>query len=1478
MSEGRAREPDRAARRRRRATPRDYGRIVARLLCGLFALIGLLPLAAGFVARSEAVRARVAAETASLLRDQLGLAASYRVEVELWPLSVALRDLDVPASDGGSSAFSAARVAVAPSVLALFSGRLDAGDIEIDRPAGRIVIQDGRLANVAYRLPARDPAAPSAPLTRSPFSSLAIGEGRFDVLVEGVHIVTGPIDLDVFAEPGLAFEVALRQGETRISRTRTVARSKAAPEHTVTDDDVVCRLEARARWQPGSLLVRRLGVRGVADADAAPDTFPTCPRAGDADENAVQRVAVRLSQVRVTPREGELPLVDGHVVVRAPASLTNRFVAMAPLSGWVALSGDVRFDGASRLPDVRARVRAKGFHLGGYRLGESVDGQIWLHDETIEGERVTVNIADGDAVVQGLVIRPFEKGVPISVRRVDGDGQTFPGLMRDLDVTPNTIVGWDLDDLHVTHFGGTVSPVALEGDLVAGTKAFAVYDRAWHSPARRRMVGVERAAIKGKIRVTPGSFDIFDTRADFGSSAMLVRLVSIGFDNDLDIRVEPESKLNLADISPLVDLPISGVARLGVELHGKARDPLLTGDASVEALSIAGFSIGDVKSTKVRFRPLKVDFLDARGRKGQSDFQVPSARLEFDTDASVRADAIVKSDKMDVRDFFAMWHFDTDPRFDPIAGSGKIDARVHYQLGGRADRCGGGLLDVEGSATFGALELFEEKYDSGSATFDFNWFDRDASYLGMSVDVPSVRLTKGGGTLLGSATISPGAVIRGHVVGSSLPLSAFQSLDPLGKMVSGSASAVAEVSGTIDALEVDSHVHVSAVRFGKTRLPPSELAVSLTPTTRPRSVLGRTRCGAPVTPQFNRGEWEADRADGVFHTTGQLFGGQVRLDDLQVTRQRKKHATGDIVLERLDLGALAELAPDDGRPPKAQLSAVIHLDDLPMAEWTRTRASARLTALDVDRAGTRLALEPGSAGAQLADGRLDLPRLGFAFRSASGATGAFDVKARLGGLGADPDLDASVELRPTDLGALLGFVPGVEHATGSVRGRLRASGKARAPAWDGELAIEGGEVALTGLGLPVRDVNVRVLVDSGELRLERASARLGAGRVELAGSAPLVDGSLGAARATIRARDLALPTTSGVKATIDSDLDVAWTPPRGDERSLPRVTGEVSFRQFEYSRPIAMSVDLDTLAQRGKRSKVEAYDPAEDSVAFDVTLRSPRPLAIRNNLVEADLEIDGEGVTVSGTNQRFGARGIVRLKPGGHIRLRQSDFEITQGTVRLDDASRIAPEVDVTAVTEYRRYSTSGDVTTRSSSASTTGAASTSATSATGGRWMISLRAHGDAENLRVDLTSNPALAQDDIFLLLTVGLTRAELDQAQSASVGGSVALEALGTLSGADRAVTEAVPLIDEFRFGSAYSSRTGRTEPTVTVGKRLTSRVRANVTSGFSESREVRSNLEIRLSPRVSVEGSYDNVNDLSSQLGNLGANLRWRLEFE
>jgi translocation and assembly module TamB len=88
---------------------------------------------------------------------------------------------------------------------------------------------------------------------------------------------------------------------------------------------------------------------------------------------------------------------------------------------------------------------------------------------------------------------------------------------------------------------------------------------------------------------------------------------------------------------------------------------------------------------------------------------------------------------------------------------------------------------------------------------------------------------------------------------------------------------------------------------------------------------------------------------------------------------------------------------------------------------------------------------------------------------------------------------------------------------------------------------------------------------------------------------------------------------------------------------------------------------------------------------------------------------------------------------------------------------------------------------------------------------------------------------------------------------------------------------PIIDYFHCGSSYSSRTGRTEPNVTVGKRINDDVRASVTTTLTE-RDVAATVEWRLKKGVSIQASYDNTNDIGTIIGNLGADLRWRLEFE
>jgi len=988
--------------------------------------------------------------------------------------------------------------------------------------------------------------------------------------------------------------------------------------------------------------------------------------------------------------------------------------------------------------------------------------------------------------------------------------------------------------------------------------------------------------VRGRIGVRPNSFDIYDTRTDFGGSSINVKLVSIAFeDAAVKMSVLKGSRLDLADVSPIVDIPIAGKAELDVDMGGVPPAVVLTGNMKVQDFVFGGFPFGDITSAKLRFVPLVLELFDVQAHKGKSDYSVPSGRLDFDGPASIVTDARVKSANFELRDFFHMWHFESDPRFDDIAGQTALDASVHYVLGGPEDRCGGGNLRVTGSARFGALDLFDERYDSGNAEFDFRWSDRDASYQGVDLSVPSLTLRKGTGTLVGSLGMRQGGQVYGHFIGSAVPLSHLDALPSVLRGADGQLSVIAEVGGTVDALSLDASGRVSPLRIGRATLPASRFELKLVPIVHPQKVVGTSRCGKPIGAPFERDDYDADENSGVFHSSGELFGGQVKFDDLTITRQRAKVVRGDIDFIGLDLGALAELSPtlgDSETRLEGRLGGKLSLHEFRTKTPLESQVELSLSEWTLNRQGYHVELASGSHPILFQKGRFSLPGVGFTATTPRGQRVTFDAQGSIYNVATFPQINAKLTLRPMQLDSLLGVIPRAERAEGTLSGQLEVQGPLFAPRLAGGFDLERGELSIRGLPLPVSGIEIALRISGNELRIEKATAKVGSGTLQVTGGAPLLGMQLGAARFAITARELALPMEEGIRAVADADLNLAFRPVASNgEHELPRVTGEVNLRSFDYTRPVVMTADISSLAQRGKRTEVATYDPADDMVQFEIRLRSQKAMKLQNNLIDAELDVADEGLLLAGTNGRFGLRGAVTLHPRGKIFLRRSEFEVTQGRVRFDDLTRVAPEVDVTAVTEYRRYQTNTPA--ASAPTSSASAGGSSAPTSQGGRWRIQLHAHGNADKLKVDLTSDPALAQDDIFLLLTVGLTRAELDQAQSASVGESVALEALGSLSGADRAVTDAVPLIDEFRFGSAYSSRTGRTEPTVTIGKRLSKRIRANVTSGVADSREVRSNVEWQLSPRVSVEGSYDNVNDISSStLGNLGADVRWRLEFE
>lgn len=1475
-------------------------------MCSIFAVIGAVPLLLGLLVRTAPIRAWAARETAALLARELSVTARYDVVVQAWPMLVAMENVVVDASDGGPPFLTVERIAVRPRLFSLLGGQLDAGDVEIIGPRARVVVEGGALKNLAYKLPASAPGKGGS--DGPPLSSLAITDARVDATIDGVRLAVRELDADVSAEPDRAWEIALRAGETAVTRVHPFPGREAAED--MVDDDVICRLEARARVNDKRVLVRRLLLAASADFDPDPGTRPSC-KLRESDWRAVE---VRLGAVHVDlPAEGAPIRVGGRVHAKIPAGLVHRFIDVAHASGSITLDLEGEYDGRTRLPLLSGHVAARSPGIDGKIFGKQLDLDVATTADSVRVSKLVSLWGDGKLSIPEVVVEPFAPGVPLNAGPITFEGIELPGLLRDLGAHPRAHVAWTLDKGRFESFKGHLSPPMLEGPLTVQTHGFEIYDRPAIDPARQHMMAVREGTVRCNFVVNgqdrgPYKFPgvVISNASIDTPRSHLATTVTLGFNSVMDIEVYEGSKVDLAEISPLgADIAIGGVASLRVGGRGPFEHPRLTGELALSDFMFAGFPVGEVESPRVSFEPLVLKLESARLRHGKSVVRAPSVKLDFDAGATVIADADIDSTEapgLRIRDLFEIFHFEKDPRFADVDGVGSGKARIHYALGGREDRCGGGLLSVRASMGLADVSLFGERYDGGTVDADVLWDDQAAGTAGMVIDLHAATLRKGDGSLLLGASVRHGGFVKGNAVASGLPVARLDMLGGYGKLFDGTASMVAEVGGTLSAIEARADVSVSRLRVGPATLGPSHLAVAMTTAggrgLPPGASAARrplTACGNPRAAPFDQAEFDRDLTDGDFVIDGALFDGQVALTDLRISRQRHKVLRGTAAAKDLDLGTLANLVPGvayAGASPRGALSATLSVKALPFDAPARADLGLVLDALDLEREGNRLRLAGKTFRINLAGDELKVPDLKVELRSASGLSATLVAGGSVHKAMTAPDVDLKVRVEPMDLAKLSADIPAVERAAGTLSADLRILGSPAALRYSGEATLRKGELSLKGLPVALGDAEVDIEIGGGEARLRRATARIGGGTVEATGHMPLRGPDTGAFLASINAKGVKLPVADGVNLTADAELEASYRPTAASEgapRALPTVKGTVELTKFSYTRPITLNLSLSQLG-RAPRTNVDTYDPANDVVRFNVKLASSRPLKLSNNLVDADLSIMSPGLVISGTNQRFGARGMLRVQPDSKLLLRNNEFLVREGFVRFDDPYKIAPTVDLRAQTEYRRYASSGagdqssaagaavDAT-GASGASGTAALSPATSTSAAGIWRITLQARGDADNLKVTLSSDPALSQEDIVLLLTMGLTRAEIDRGAASALGESVGLEALSALTGADKAVKKIVPLIDEFRFGTGYSARTARTEPTVTVGKRITDNVRATVTTGVSEDREVRSNIEWRLNRQMSVQGSYDNLNDVSSSpVGNIGVDLRWRLEFE
>ncbi|MFI5303010.1 MAG: hypothetical protein ACHREM_33385, partial [Polyangiales bacterium] len=364
------------------ATDRDGGHWLALLIALLFAIVGVVVVAAPLLLRVKSVRDWVTRTVAGYAHDELGLTVAFTLDRPTWPPGVILRDIRVDSTTEKRpfATSSYAQVTVRP--FALLSGELNIAKVEVDDAWVDADLLDGKPQNLALIEISKPKAKPRG--NEPAIRELHVHRARGHVAAR----TTGPdgpslpfvldllaIDVDVTAsgESTFVYEVKVERKQRDVAGVGTlvsprtvinppVPEDRFAPKvkipfepYDVLDEDALCDLglDAQISDAPGSLTVtlKKLDIEARIDISDAPGTTPSCAAK---DIHPEQIGAVHASGLDVViPTGGStkgIELVasrsDSRIQVRGSLAIVSRYVALPPMTGWadVTVTPAMRID------------------------------------------------------------------------------------------------------------------------------------------------------------------------------------------------------------------------------------------------------------------------------------------------------------------------------------------------------------------------------------------------------------------------------------------------------------------------------------------------------------------------------------------------------------------------------------------------------------------------------------------------------------------------------------------------------------------------------------------------------------------------------------------------------------------------------------------------------------------------------------------------------------------------------------------------------------------------------------------------------------------------------------------------------------------------------------------------------------------------------------------------------------------------------
>lgn len=400
-----------------------------------------------------------------------------------------------------------------------------------------------------------------------------------------------------------------------------------------------------------------------------------------------------------------------------------------------------------------------------------------------------------------------------------------------------------------------------------------------------------------------------------------------------------------------------------------------------------------------------------------------------------------------------------------------------------------------------------------------------------------------------------------------------------------------------------------------------------------------------------------------------------------------------------------------------------------------------------------------------------------------------------GDIGLNKELDLNI-ISLIDINFLERYPNVFREASGIVRLKTSIRGSMDSPVLTGNASLNDANFLFRFLADPVKIINSEFIFDGDKLKIMAFRGSLGDGELKLSGYLGVGKGFLPKDfNLDLICRDARFRLPQLATGAIDVNLKYTGT------AEASALAGVVELKKLRYTRNVEQTGNLIKSVKRTQDKKGYISDVLK-AMKYDVTIKVPGNLMIKNNLADVEIKADMR-IRGSGTSPvLMGRAEILR----GDIIFRQRSFEIINGTADFIDPYKINPELNIAGETKIK------DV-------------------------KVFLSLTGKLDKLSVELNSDPPLSREQINTL-----------------IAGSAAVFLGSKTYSRVMDETGKITRLDVFQIEPA-ATQEGKVSPVISAGKRVNERLEVTYSRSISTTPTQRINVEYQLTDYIFLVGSQD-----------------------